>query len=430
MSKMSFFSFDKKLASNILSLGLLQVVNYVFPFLTVPYLSRVLSVEHYGLLLFSFSFNTYFSILCDYGFGLTATRDIAMNSNNKDKINQIISTVTFIKIIFFIFSLLCNLIIIFSIAKFRDYWPIYLLNCFTLIGGIFAPGWLFQGLQRMRDILPSQIITKVLSVGLIFLFIRNDSQYYLWPIINIATTVVGIIYIQIVLLKSYNFKYIKPSKQDIIFQLKEGWHIFLSTLAISLYTVSNTFFLGILTNSIMVAYYASAEKILTAVQSLLSPITQALFPHLTQQITNDKEKGIKSLQQAFIKVAILGAVLSISLFIGSGFIVKILFGNKYVVATTTVLRILSILPFVICLSNIFGIQTMIPFGLTKQFSRILIFTSVCNVFLTFILVPYFTYIGTAISVVITEILVTSMMYFYLHRAGIFIWSGQFRSEVC
>lgn len=424
MVKIKLFPINKKLASNIFSLSLLQIVNYVFPFLTIPYLSRVLSVEHYGLILFSFSFNTYFGILCDYGFGLTATRDVAMNSNNKEKINHIVSTVTFIKVIFFVFSLLCNLVIVFSIAKFRDYWFIYLLNCFTLIGGVFVPSWLFQGMQRMRDILPAQIITKVLSVVLIFLCIKSDSLYYLWPVINIVTTIVGAIYIQAILFKRYDLKYTIPTYTEIIAQLKEGWHVFLSTIAISLYTVSNSFFLGVLTSTAMVAYYASAEKILNAVQSLLSPITQALFPHLTKQINDDKEEGIKLLRDALIKVAILGAILSISLFIGSSFIVKLLFGHKYVDATTIVLKILSILPFIICLSNMFGIQTMIPFGLTKQFSRILMVSSVCNLIFTFILVPRFSYIGTAISVVLSEILVTGMMYFYLIKSGIDIIRGR------
>jgi PST family polysaccharide transporter len=225
-------------------------------------------------------------------------------------------------------------------------------------------------------------------------------------------------------LKYFSIRYTRPNFGIIKYQLKEGWHIFISTIAISLYTVSNSFFLGLLTNTVMVAYYASAEKIMNAIQGLLGPISQAFFPHLSRVVAEDKERGIKALQKALFLIAGIGLLISVILFLTAPLVVKLIYGAKYEIATTQALRVLAVLPFIICLSNVFGVQTMIPFGLSKPFSRILIISSCVNVLLLIMLIPRFTYIGTAVSVVITESLVTLMMLGYLHFNGIYIWSGK------
>lgn len=415
---------NKKLMGNFFALAILQIANYVFPFLTVPYLSRILSVEHYGLILFSLSFTTYFSILCDYGFNLSATKEAAINSANPHALNRLVSSVTLIKFILLLVSIAINLIVVFSFVKFRDFWFIYVINLISLVNNVFFPVWFFQGMERMRYITIIQVSVRTISLILIFVLIKHDGQYYLWTLINAITSVVSVLLAQYVLIKSFGIKYVRVNLQEIKTQLIAGWHIFISTVAISLYTVSNSFLLGILTNAAMVAYYASAEKIMNAVQALLGPLSQGIFPHLSKAIHENKTEGIKLLQKALIRIGALGLLISITLFAAAPWIVKILFGAKYVVATTEVLRILAILPFIICLSNIFGIQTMLPFGLTKPFSRILIVSSICNLIFIICLVPHFTYIGSAISVVMTEVLVTAMMGLYLWRNGIYVWLGR------
>ena len=417
----------KKLFGNMASLGMLQLANYVFPFLTVPYLSRVLSTSHYGLILFSLSFTTYFAIICDYGFGLTGTKAVAINSHKPEELNRLVSNITAIKVVLFAFSLVINLVLVFCFDQFREYWFIYVINIFTLINSVLFPTWFFQGMERMKYITFVQVSVRLIAVLLILVLVKHDADYYLWPVINLITTIVGVVFVQYILLAKFHIRYIKPDFISIKKELSEGWHVFISTIAISLYTVSNSFFLGVMTSATMVAYYASGEKIMNAVQGLLGPVSQALYPHLAKIVHDDKNAGIKALQKALFRVAGVGLVISISLFIFAPIIVKLLFGIKYQVATTEVVRILSILPFVICLSNMFGIQTMLPFGLTKPFSRILIVSSIMNVCLLLILIPRFSYIGTAISVVITEVCVSCMMVWHLGLNGIYVWAGKFES---
>lgn len=414
---------NKTLKVNFLSLSVLQLANYVFPFLLVPYLSRILTPAHYGLILFAMAFNAYFAIVCDYGFNLTGTKDIAINAQDPNQVNRLFSSITYIKLILFAFSILTVLMVVVIFPKFRADWVVYLLSLLALVTNVFVPTWLFQGLECMKFITIITIAIRTLALILTFMFVHHDSQYVLVPLINGIAAIAGAIVAQYIVYKSLSVRYISATIAELKQQLVNGWHVFISTLAISLYTISNGFFLGLFATTTVVAYYITAEKIMNAVSGMLQPITQTIYPHLAKTVAQDEHLGMKKLQSSFYIIGGIGLFCSISLFIAAPLIVKIILGAKYQVPTTLTLHILAVLPFLICLSNVLGIQTMIPFGLKKQFARILVVSGIINVSIILILVPRYRYIGSAFAVVTTESLVVAMMWWYLHRKGILVWRG-------
>ncbi len=406
-------SIEKKvLLENFFSLSFLQVTNYILPLITLPYLVRVLGPEKYGLIAFAEAFTTYFKILTDYGFNLSATREISINRDGQRKISIIFSSVMVIKICLMVISLLILSILVFAIPKFRDNWLIYFFSFGIVLGQGIFPVWFFQGMEKMRYITFLNIAAKLIFTISIFIFIHKEGDYIYVPLItSLGFIIAGGLGLWI-LHKDFGIKFILPEIGQIIHQLKEGWYIFISTASISLYTTSNIFVLGLFTNNTIVGYYAAAEKIIRMVQMLLYPISQAVYPYISKLANESRQKALNFIRKLIRFIGGGSFIISLTIFIFAAPIINIFLGNQYQ-QSIIVLKILAFLPFIIGLSNIFGIQTMLTFNHKKAFSKILIFAGVINISLALLLTPVFKHIGISISVVITEIFVTSAMFLYL-----------------
>lgn len=407
----------KRLFENFISLSILQGLNYILPLITFPYLVRVLGVEKFGLLSFATATIGYFQIITDYGFNLSATREIAIHRENKEKVQEIFSAVMTIKFGLMLLSLILLTILVFSFEKFRQDWEVYFLTFGMVIGNTLFPVWFFQGMERMKYITILNIIAKGLFTVAIFILIREQSDYWKVPLINgLGFWFAGFMSLAIIF-NSFNIKFKKIYLNEIKYQLKSGWHIFVSTIAISLYTISTTFILGLFTNNTIVGYYSAADRIVQAVKGLMGPVSQSLYPFVNKKFNESFWGGINIIKKVTKYVAILTGFVSLMLFLFSASIISIVLGEKYT-ESVPVLMILSVHPFLIGLSNIFGIQTMLSLGKNYAFQNILISASILNLVLSFILVPFFRHIGSAISVTIVELFVTLSMLIYLQTNGI------------
>ncbi len=413
----------KRLLENFLSLSILQGVNYILPLITLPYLVRVLGPEKFGLIAFAQAFIQYFNILTDYGFNLSATREISIHRENKEKISEIFSSVMIIKFTLLVLSFIVMTIIVFSFEKFRKDWLVYYLAFGVVIGQVLFPVWFFQGMEKMKYITFLNIVAKSIFTVSIFVFIHKVSDYiYVLLINSLGFLIAGALAIWIVF---QNFELILtfPKFELLKYQLKEGWYIFISTVAISLYTISNTFILGLFTNNTIVGYYSAAEKIVKAVQRLLTPASQTIYPHISKLVKESKERGLQFIQKVTFLIGGISFLLSVSIFIFADLIVKLLLGNQYT-ESVIVLKILSFLPFIIALSNIFGIQTMLTFNYKEAFSKILVSASIINILLAIVLVPLYQHVGISFAVLISEIFVTVSMFVYLQKKGIKVLEGK------
>ena len=413
----------KRLMGNFLSLLFLQGANYIFPLITLPYLVRVLGPEKFGLIAFAQAFIGYFIILTDYGFNLSATKEISIYRDNKEKISKIFNSVIMIKLGFMTVSFLILSFLVLTIPKFKNDWLIYFFTFGMVLGNVLFPVWFFQGMERMKYITSLNITAKLIFTTSIFIFIRKMQDYIYVPLISsLGSIIVGVLSLWIVY-KNFKVNFTLPDFKGIKYQLKEGWHIFISTVAISLYTTSNTFILGLFTNNTIVGYYSAAEKIIKASYGLLTPVSQTAYPYISKLVTESKQKALNFIRKLAKLVGIGTFTLSSFLFIFATPIVNIVLGPQYQ-QSIVVLRILAFLPFIIGLSNILGIQTMLTFNLKKLFSRILISAGLLNVTLALILSPLYQHIGVSIAVLVTEMFVTLSMFFYLEKKGIKFFRGK------
>lgn len=407
----------KRLLANFLSLATLQGANYILPLITLPYLVRILGAEYFGLLAFATATIMYFSIITDYGFDLTASREISIHRDNKSKVVEVFCSVMSIKFILMILSFIILNILIFSFDKFSQNAIVYLLSFGLVIGQFLFPVWFFQGMEEMKYITYINLCTRLLFTIAIFVFIKDKNDYYIVPILSSIGSIIGGLYALYHIRYKYDIRFSFQKLVTLKYYFNEAYHIFISNLAISLYTVSTTFILGIFTNNTIVGYFAAGDKIIQAFKGLMGPVSQTIYPYISKKTIESREKGLNLIKKITTITAFFTLSLSIFIYLSAEFLVKILLGPEYN-NSIIVVKILSLMPFLIGLSNMFGIQTMLNFGRKRAFSRILIMASIINIILSLLLVPKYNYIGSSISVLIVEAFVTITMLTYLQNNGL------------
>lgn len=405
---------QSKLIKNFSSLTVLQISNYLFPLITVPYLVRVLGVENYGLANFVIAFTAYFITFSDYGFNLSATREAALNKNNKNELSIIFNSVLLIKLVLFISGFILFSAIVFSFVVFSKNYILYLIAFISVLGNVLFPSWFFQGIERMNLISIFSIIVKILFVISIFLFVKSIDDVDLYLIVNSASSLIlGLVTIYYVYSK-LNIKFLIPSKGNLTYQLKEGYHIFLSTLSINLYTTSNTFLLGLLTGNQAVGIFSGANKIREAYQGLLGNFGRTFYPHISEQFKENRSKAFSQIKKYSVIVVGLSIVSGLLLFIFAPQIIRIVLGPDFSEAVS-VFQILAFVPAIIMISNIAGIQIMLNLDYKKEFNRIIFSAALLNIILMFVLVPSLSYNGAALSILITEIFVSTVMVMFIFK---------------
>jgi len=407
----------QRLIQNFTSLSILQIANYLFPLIVLPYVVRVLGPANYGLINFAAAFTAYFNLISDYGFSLSGTKEISLIRDDKEKLSKTFSTIITIKLLLSIASFLIFIVMVYFIPFFKNNWEVYVLSYGFVIGGVLFPSWFYQGMEQMKYITIIQVVIRSIITVLIFILIKEESDYLLLVLLNSsAQIIIGIFGVVISLIK-FKIKFRLPSFEEIKIQLKSGWNIFQSMIAINIYTTSNTFILGLFASETIVGYYAAADKIRMAFQGIQSVIAQTVFPYVNSLVKESYEKFILFIKRLVKLDFAIGLLISLILFIFSPQLTELFLGEKFA-ASGELLRIISALPLLISLSNVFGIQIMLPLGYDKSFNLIISLSALLHIILLLVLVPKYFAVGTSVAVEITEFVVTLLTFLFVQKKKI------------
>lgn len=407
----------RTILTNFFSLSVLQFATYLAPVITLPYLVRVLGPSRFGLVELARAISVYFIIVTDYGFNLSVTREISVNRDNPRVLSEVFSAVMILKLLLTALSFVALTAAVMAVPKLRNDWLVYLLAFGSVLGQALFPMWLFQGLERMKYTALLTILSKVVTTAAIFVFIRQGSHYIYVPVVQSAGTIaMGVAGLGAALWR-FPVRFRLPSKAVLKRELVEGWHLFIYKMSTSLYTTSNTVILGLVANNTVVAYYVAGEKIVRAIQGLLFPLSQAVFPHIGRLAAESKAVALAFASRMAKGVGLIALALSVGLFLGAEPLVRLILGDQFG-TSVPVVRILSLLPLTGSLSNVFGVQIMANFGLKKTLTKILAIAGIVNVALVFALVIPLQHIGVSIALLLTEVSIAIAMYVALRRRGL------------
>jgi len=402
------------LPKNIAALYAVQIASYAAPLVTLPWLTRVLGPSGFGRLSFCVAVTSYFVLFADYGFNLSATRQIAVQWDDRRGRSKIFWNTMTVKAVLAAAGFPCLIVLTLCVHRLGDERPLLLINYLTVLGAVLTPTWYFMGTERQAILSGITIAVRVISVPAIFLLVRSNKDVQIAALIPAGMTVVGGVICLAYLMQDNQLDRMRVDRAELVAALKDGWHLFVSTASISLYQATNTVVLGLVAGSVAVGHYSAAEKVIQACQGLLTPISQSVYPRVSRLMHESRTAAFALIRKVLRVQGSIAFALSALLFALAPPLIRLLFGSDYG-ETISVLRWLAALPFLIGLSNVFGMQTMLAMGMNQLVSRILVIAGAINVLALFVLTHWFAAVGAAMAVAGTELFVTVVMALILRR---------------
>ena len=402
----------KTLLENFVSLSLLQVAGYAFPLLTYPYLARVIGVEGFGKIAFAAAVVLYFQTVVDWGFNFTATRDVARNRENQEAISYIFSTVMWARIYIMFAALLLFVFLLFVIPLFYENRVILFFTFLLIPGHLFFPEWLFQGLEKMKYITIFNVVAKLLFTLLVFVFIRDKSDYLLHPLLIAGGyTVVGICAMYMVLRK-WHIKFERPNNSVIFQTIKNSADVFVNQIFPNLYNAFSVLLLGAYGGNVANGILDAGSKIVNACQQFFRVISRTFFPYFSRNLSRHGQYARGYL--------LLSLFVSIILFSFAPLLMKLFFTEEFYEGFW-VLRIIAVSGFFLTLSDVYGTNFLIIIGKERLLRNITMVASILGFCLAFPLVYFYSFIGAALVIAITRCLLGGTVACYaikLKRNGV------------
>ena len=405
---------QKSFFKNLSYLTLIQISNTLVPLLVIPYITKIISPDNFGSLEFSRVYCYYFTIAINYGFDLTATRQISIHRENVGKVNEIVSQTFYAKIILLIISSIIFLISLASIPSLQDIFTLLILTYIINIGYTLYPVWFFQGKEKLAFISVINFFIKLFIAILTLLFIRENYQYWVYNFLqSLSLIIVGFISIYF-LYSKFGFKLEKFNKRLIFTIFKEGFPIFMGTILVTVMTSLFFLFLKVYSTEIELAKFSTSNKIISTLQGLiLLPFSQAFFPLIAKQANENHIEFKKSIKKAsFILFLITFMAGIFTIFFGE-LIITIIFSEKYLTALSS-LKVLAFLPMFSTMSNIFAYQGLLSLKKDTIFLRIHIVYSILTLIFSFIMISgYNALIASWIRIIIEAMLFLTALLFYI-----------------
>lgn len=400
-----------KVVKNGLWLTILQVINTIIPMVTIPYITRVLGTDEYGVFSIALNWILYLQVFVEFGFGLSGARKVALiEEKGNEKLNSLYNNIISSRMVLFVISfIILNIISLVSRFSLKTYLCMLILFV-MIIGTTFQLTWLFQGKQDMKFITIINVISRAISVALIFLLVKTQDDIYLYCFLYSITMFLSSIISIIVARKKYRLKFKFSKLSDIKSEISEAKYLFASAAMTKIFSGFGTTVLGIFFTTSITGIFSAIYKIPYILTMFFSPISQALYPYNSSKFKMSYSEGIQSVKRVCAPVFILFGILSLLIIIFKDIIVSVLFGTEYSIYSMIVIPL--VIQFIFAMINNFiGIQILVASGNTKKYSKAFGIGCVAIVTSNLILGKLWGIYGVSIASALGEIILTLSLYY-------------------
>lgn len=399
------------LLKNFLSLSFVQVVNQLVPLLALPVVMPIIGLKAFAQVAFVQSLATVMSGLVDYGFTHAATRNVSVSRSDRSRLATIVAEVMSTKLVLFLMSVVA-MAFVFLILPVQTGGMMFFLGaaCWVL-GNALWPHWFFLGVERMHWITLINTIAKLVFFLALILLLRQPGQGYMLILFFGLTNTLAALAALVLMKVRWGIGLSWPGFSSVRYQLHQGWPLFVSTASTTSLVNSNVLVLGLFVQGAPLGLFGLAEKILLAMQQLLSTFSQATYPALCS-VASVSQGVADRLRRFFRKNYLwfynLFAILLLVVFIASEWIMQLMGGSE-AAGGAAMLRILLPVALLIAL-NIYPSQLLLAFHRDTTYRNAFLTAALANLTLNFLLAPAFGYAGTVAAMWGTHMILNLMLW--------------------
>ncbi len=378
-----------------------QILLVILPLITAPYISRTLGANAVGIYSYTYSIAYYFLLLAMLGISNHGNRSIAATRDNQEKLNKTFSSIFSFQLITSTIASILYLIYIVFFCK--ENCNIAILQFPYVISGLFDVSWLFFGLEHFKITVSRNVLIKLLTVVLMFIFVHTPTDLWKYTLIMSLGTLLSQLYLWKYVKKYVNFKI--ASWKEIISNLKDILILFIPVLSYSIYKVMDKIMIGNISDYIQVGFYQSSEKIINIPMGIITALGTVMLPRMSNIIAQNNQDKIEQYIRISIKfVTIIASAIAFGLIGISSILAPVYFGENFE-SCSTIISLLSITVFFISWANVIRTQYLIPYHYDKVYLKSTIVGAILNLIINAMLIPKYQANGAAIGTIIAEFLV-------------------------
>ena len=398
----------KSIKLNLIMNIALTISTIIFPLITFPYVSRILLPVGTGKVSFAVSFVNYFSMIAQLGIPTYGIRACAAVRDNKIELSRTVHELLFINIVMNIISYFAMFVILFTVPRFYDDRVLYVIVSSTIVLTSIGMEWLYKALEQYTYITIRSVVFKFIALVAMFLLIHRKSDYIVYGFLTIFAASASNVLNFINAHKYIDFKPI--GKYDLRRHYKPVIVFFAMACATTIYTNLDNVMLGFMTDDIQVGYYNAAVRIKILLVAIVTSLGTVLLPRSSYYIEKGMVEEFKRITgKATNFVFLISLPFMIYCIIYAKECIFFLSGDAY---TGSIIPMQIIMPtlLLIGLSNLFGIQILVPLGGERVLLYAEIAGAIVDVIINAILIPKFASAGAAIGTLVAEFVVTLWCY--------------------
>lgn len=389
-----------KVAKNYFYNLIYRILTLILPFITTPYISRVLNPEGIGAYNYTLSVVNVFILIASLGTAMYAQREIAFCGSDRTERNKVFSEILLIRIIT---SVLISVVYIVMSFKSEKYMYLFMAQYICIVANMIDISWLFQGVEDFKKTATRGIVIKLLSVLAIFLFVRTKDDVVIYTLICATFTLFNALVLWFFASRIVDFQI--PSWKRAKKHLRPVFLLFLPVAATYVYTYIDKIVLGMLSTESEVGFYSQSENMVKLAMTVITSLGTVLLPRISKLIGNNEKEEVRNEVMRAIKFVVTwGLPMTVGLALIASIFVPWFLGENYA-PCILLIEVLSVLIVIIGLSSVTGQAVLVPMKKQNIYTLSIVAGAIANIIANFCLIPRYGALGAAIGTIIAELIV-------------------------